>query len=164
MVGNAKIVKWPTRLGKKLHLAGSDLALRELAEKTKRDRWLSELRDIVKRAKLLVSLRSNEESMLLRIAKGRRPNTLRKHVKMWQKVEQWLQSVYGWSWPTSPTDFAEYIEAVVQAPEAAYKTFMFLEFAGEVNESEFIYRSSAVRNAIEEAQLRLASREIRPSR
>ena len=61
-------------------------------------------------------------------------------------------------------DFAEYIEAVVQAPEAAYKTFMFLEFAGEVNESEFIYRSLAVRNAIEEAQLRLASREIRPSR
>ena len=41
---------------------------------------------------------------------------------------------------------------------------MFLEYAGEVNEAEFIHRSSAVRNAIEETQLRFASREIRPSR
>ena len=170
MVGSAKVTKWPTRLGKKLHMAGTDLALRELAERTERDRWLSELRDIMKRAKLPVVARSSEESLLLRIAKGRRPNTLRKHVKTWHKVEQWLQSTYNWSWPTSPTDFAEYIEAIVQepcarsAPEAAYKTLMFLEYAGEVNEAEFIHRSSAVKNAIEEAHMRLASREIRPSR
>eukprot|EP00913_Durusdinium_trenchii_P023491 g22069.t1 len=133
MVGSAKVTKWPTRLGKKLHMAGSDLALRELAEKTERDRWLSELRDIMKRAKLPVVARSSEEALLLRIAKGRRPNALRKHVKTWHKVEQWLESTYNWSWPTSPTDFAEYIEAIVQepcarsAPEAAYKTLMFLE-------------------------------------
>ena len=102
MVGSAKVTKWPTRLGKKLHMAGTDLALRELAERTERDRWLSELRDIMKRAKLPVVARSSEESLLLRIAKGRRPNTLRKHVKTWHKVEQWLQSTYSWSWPTSP--------------------------------------------------------------
>ena len=34
LVGTAKVFKWPTRLGKKLHLAGSDLALREMAEKS----------------------------------------------------------------------------------------------------------------------------------
>ena len=70
MVGTAKRVKWPTRLGRKLHLAGSDLALRELAEKTERDRWLGELRNIMKEAKLPVALRSSEESLMLRIAKG----------------------------------------------------------------------------------------------
>ena len=48
------VIKWPTRLGKKLYMAGSDLALRELAEKTERNRWLTELRDIMKRAKLPV--------------------------------------------------------------------------------------------------------------
>ena len=41
---------------------------------------------------------------------------------------------------------------------------MFMEFAGEVEESALLHRSSAVRNAIEEAQMRLASSEIRPSR
>lgn len=38
------------------------------------------------------------------------------------------------------------------------------EFGGEVEESAFLHRSSAVRNAIEEAQMKLASSEIRPSR
>ena len=170
MVGSAKVIKWPTRLGKKLHLAGDDLALREQAEKSERDRWLGELRTIIKKAKLPVALRSNEDSLLMRIAKGRRPNTLRKHVKTWQKVGQWLESTYGKIWPTSPTEFAEYLEAIVQepcaksAPEAAFKTLMFLEFAGEVEEGNLFHRSAAVKNALEEAQLRLASAEMRPSR
>lgn len=70
MVGTAKRVKWPTRLGRKLHMAGSDLALREQAEKAERDRWLGELRIIMRDAKLPVALRSSEESLMLRIAKG----------------------------------------------------------------------------------------------
>ena len=170
MVGTAKVSKWPTRLGKKLHLAGGDLALREQAEKSERDRWLGELRTIIQKAKLPVALRSNEDSLLMRIAKGRRPNTLRKHVKTWQKVGQWLESTYGKIWPSSPTEFAEYLEAIVQepcaksAPEAAFKTLMFLEFAGEVEEGNLFHRSAAVKNALEEAQLRLASAEMRPSR
>ena len=170
LVGTAKVFKWPTRLGKKLHLAGSDLALREMAEKSERDRWLAELRELMKKAQLPVVLRSTEESLMMRIAKGRRPNTLRKHVKTWQKVGQWLEMTFGKPWPSTPSEFAEYIEAIVQepcaksAPEAAYKTLMFMEFAGEVEESALLHRSSAVRNAIEEAQMRLASSEIRPSR
>eukprot|EP00913_Durusdinium_trenchii_P008635 g8109.t1 len=40
MVGTAKRARWPTRLGKKLHIAGTDLALRELAERKERDRNL----------------------------------------------------------------------------------------------------------------------------
>ena len=159
LVGSAKVFKWPTRLGKMLHLAGTDLALREAAEKAERERWLGMLRDIMKK-----------DSLMMRIAKGRRPNTLRKHVKTWQKVGQWLESAYGKPWPSHAAEFAEYLEAIVQepcarsAPEAAYKTLMFLEYAGEVEEAEFIHRSSAVRNALEEAQLRLSSTEIRPSR
>ena len=70
---------------------------------------------------------------MMRIAKGRRPNTLRKHVKTWQKVGQWLELACGKPWPSHAAEFAEYLEAIVQepcarsAPEAAYKTLMFLE-------------------------------------
>ena len=141
-----------------------------MAERSERDRWLAELRELMKRAKLPVALRSTEDSLMMRIAKGRRPNTLRKHVKTWQKVAQWLESTYGKPWPANASEFAEYIEAIVQepcarsAPEAAYKTLMFMEYAGEVDEGDFIHRSSGVRNALEEAQLRLASVEIKPSR
>ena len=166
MVGQAKIFKWPTRLGKKLHLAGSDLALREQAERSERERWLGELRVLMKKA----THRSSEDSLMMRIAKGRRPNTLRKHVKTWHKVGQWLEATFGKPWPSTPSEFADYLEAIVQepcaksAPEAAYKTLMFMEFAGEVNETEFIHKSSAVRNALEEAQVRLASVELKPAR
>ena len=46
LVGSAKVYKWPTRLGKMLHVAGTDLALREAAEKAERDRWLAVLREL----------------------------------------------------------------------------------------------------------------------
>ena len=45
LVGTAKRTRWPTRLGQKLHLAADDLSLRELAE---RDRWVKEIKDLVK--------------------------------------------------------------------------------------------------------------------
>ena len=38
LVGSAKRTRWPTRLSLKLHLASSDLALRERAEKQERER------------------------------------------------------------------------------------------------------------------------------
>lgn len=76
LVGTAKRGRWPTRLSMKLHIASSDLALRELAERQERDRWLKEIRSIVKAAKLPVAMRSSEDALLIRVAKGRRPNTL----------------------------------------------------------------------------------------
>ena len=98
LVGIAKVARWPTRLGKKLHLAGDDLALLELAERNERDRWTKEIREIVKAAKLPVAVRSSEDAMLLRVAKGRGPNTLRKHVKTWQKAARWFEATYGVAW------------------------------------------------------------------
>ena len=41
---------------------------------------------------------------------------------------------------------------------------MFLEFAGEVEESKLMHRAAALKNAIEEANVRLAMVEMRPSR
>ena len=137
LVGTAKIARWPTRLGKKLHLAGDDLALRELAERNERDRWTKEIRDIVRAAKLPVAVRSSEDAMLLRVAKGRRPNTLRKHVKTWQKAARWFEATYGVAWPRHPEQFAEFLEAMVQEPcarsfpESVFKTLMFLEHAAK---------------------------------
>ena len=43
----------------------------------------SSKRPNVKAAKLPVAVRSSEDAMLLRVAKGRGANTLRKHVKTW---------------------------------------------------------------------------------
>lgn len=64
MVGTAKRARWPTCLGKKLHIAGTDLALRELAKRKERDRWVAELRTIVKAAKLPVAVRSDDDALM----------------------------------------------------------------------------------------------------
>ena len=170
LVGSAKRARWPTRLSMKLHIASSDLALRELAEKQERDRWIRDIRDIVKSAKLPVSLRSSQEAMLIRVAKGRRPNTLRKHVKTWAKAARWLNATFNCIWPESPEQFAEFLEAMVEEPcsrsfpESVFKTLMFLEHAGEVPEHEQVCRSQAVKNALEESILRLQGVEIKAAR
>ena len=170
MVGTARRARWPTRLSMKLHIASSDLALRELAEKQERDRWVKEIRDIVKSANLPVARRSSDEALLIRVAKGRRANTLRKHVKTWAKAARWMDATFGYLWPGSPECFAEFIEAMVEEPcaksfpESVYKALMFLEYAGEVPEAEQICRAPSVKNALEEAALRLQSVELKPTR
>ena len=170
LVGSAKRSRWPTRLSMKLHIASSDVALRELAEKQERDRWVKEIKDIVKKAGLPVAKRSSEDALMIRVAKGRRANTLRKHVKTWGKAARWLEAAFHESWPGSPECFAEFIEAMVEEPcaksfpESVYKSLMFLEYAGEVSESEQICRAPAVKNALEEAALRLQSVGLKPAK
>ena len=169
LVGNGKRSRWPTRLGLKLHIASSDVAMRELAARQERDRWLKEVRTIVKDAKLPVALRSSEDSLMIRVAKGRRPNTLRKHVKTWARASRWLNVVYGYSWPQTSEQFAEFLEAMVEEPcarsypESVFKTLMF-EHAGEVPEHDQICRSAAVKNALEEAAHTLQSVESKRAR
>ena len=166
-VGAAKRSRWPTKLSLKLHIASGDLALRERAEREERDRWLAEIKEVIKAARLPVALRSSEGSLMIRVAKGRRPNTLR-HIKTWAKAGRWLDAVFGKPWPQSPEQFAEFIEAMVEEPcsrsfpESVYKALMFLEYAGEVPEADQNCRSPAVKNVLEEASLRLQTVELKP--
>lgn len=161
LVGVGKRSRWPTRLSMKLYVASGDLALRELAEKQERDRWVEEIKEIIKKANLSVARRFSVEALMIRVAKGRRANTLRKYVKTWMKASRWMDAAFGYMWPARPECFAEFIEAMVEEPcarsfpESAYKALMFLEYAGEVPESEQLCRVPSIKNALEEAALRL---------
>lgn len=98
---------------------------------------MREIRDIVKAAGLPVAKRSSDDALLIRVAKGRRANTPRKHVKTWKKASRWMDAAFGQQWPGSPECFAEFIEAMVEEPcsrsfpESVYKALivMFLEYA-----------------------------------
>lgn len=170
--GQAKIAKWPTRLGKHLAVAGENAALRDQAERNERDRWLKELRNIMIVADLPVARRTRVagEIPLQRIAKGRRATTLRKHVKTWLKVASWLRSTFGVAWPATPDQFAEYVEAMMAGPcsrtypVSVYKTLMFLEFAGEVDERDFIHKAASVQNVIEESKWLLEKVDLKETR
>ena len=105
--GKAKVMKWPTRLGKLLAVAGESEQLRHRAEEVERDRWINELASLMKEADLPAVAAGGWEGLrTVRIGKGRRASTLRKHVKTWTRVRSWLISAFGVPWPTHAAQFA----------------------------------------------------------
>ena len=47
---------------------------------------------------------------------------------------------------------------------SAFKTFVFLEYTGEVREDEQMHRTAVIQSVLEEAKLTLESTEIRHTR
>ena len=160
------------RLAKGLSAAGGDLSLREKAEKKDRERWTRALLAHLQLAKLPVVDVLNERGGLSmgHVAKGRRGSTLRKHVKTWDKVSSWLYSTYQVCWPTCASQMADYLGARVEepcsrsTPVSIYKTFMFLEYAGEVPECDQMHRAPCIQNTLEKARVRLEQVETMPRR
>ena len=166
--GKAKILKWPTRLGKLLAVAGDNAQLRQSAEESERLRWIEELRKILAEAKL-PAVEGDEWHGVptLRIGKGRRASTLRKHVKTWWRVRDWLMASFNIPWPRVPGHLALYLEARAaepcgrSVPASIYKTFMFLEFAGEVGKEDQLHSELSLKNVLEEINLRLETSELK---
>ena len=162
--GTAVITRWPTRLEKRMSAAGDNLALRQGVEKSERNRWIDELRHLLYEAKLPAMFRDlpgDQVDPSLRFGKGRRAATLRKHVKTWSKVRDWMKKTFGHPWPKYPEEFALYLEARANepcgrtVPGSIYKTFIFMEVAGEVEVEDQMNRSMAVKNVLEEISMRL---------
>ena len=167
--GKAKVMKWPTRLGKLLAVAGESEQLRHRAEEVERDRWINELASLMKEADLPAVAAGGWEGLrTVRIGKGRRASTLRKHVKTWTRVRSWLISAFGVPWPTHAAQFALYLESRAMEPcgksipVSIYKTLMFMEHAGEVQKEDMIQNDPALKNALEEIGLRLESEAMEP--
>ena len=164
MVGTARRYRWPTRLGRRLARA-EEPQQREEIEKEERRRWLDELRTLLHRGNApvaqAVGLRDMGE-ITNRIGKGRRALTLIKHVKVWARFEAWMLETFGYPWPRRAKEVAVYLESRASepcgpsVPAAFYKTLMFMEFAGEVEEDARLHNSVAVRNTLEEINLRLS--------
>lgn len=168
--GTAMVTRWPTRLEKRMAAAGDSLALRQGVEKSERNRWIDELRHLLYEAKLPAMFRDlpgDQVDPSLRFGKGRRAATLRKHVKTWAKVRDWMKKTFGHPWPKYPEEFALYLEARANepcgrtVPGSIFKTFIFMEVAGEVEIEDQMNRSMAVKNVLEEISMRLEGTEPR---
>eukprot|EP00438_Fugacium_kawagutii_P025747 Skav221043 [mRNA] locus=scaffold1448:250657:252750:+ [translate_table: standard] len=169
--GKAVQKRLPTKLARAQAKVGDDVALRDKAEKEERQRWASELKDIIAKSGMPASLMHLRGDLAqMRCAKGRRASTLRKHVKTWRIAERWFQSTFDENWPKSPQQVASYIAVRLEepcarsVPESFYKTLMFLEHAGEVADGSRLSDSEAVKNMLEECRLQLESTELRAKR
>ena len=163
--GTAKVVRWPTRLQKKLEMAGPNQALRDSLERNERNRWIRELKVFLDQGKAPVMIRCQVMEgvdMTRRFGKGRRSSTLRKHVRTWKKVRDWMAVTFNKFWPEHPEEFALYLESRANepcgrtVPGSIFKTLLFMENAGEFPLEEQLGRSPAVKNVLEEINLQLA--------
>ena len=157
--GTAKLERWPTKLQRKLEEAGENQALRDSAEKTERTRWIKEMRELLEEADTPVTKGGAE--LTRRFGKGRRVNTLRKHVKTWQKIRDWMKATFGTVWPTEDWEFAMYLECRADEPcgrsipASIFKTLMFMENAAEIPLDQQLCRRPAVKNVLEEVNAQL---------
>ncbi|CAE7264418.1 Abcg1 [Symbiodinium natans] len=91
-----------------------------------------------------------------RVGKGRRPSTLRKHVKTWEKFVLWLKGAYDVEWPVAPQQFIDYLEERASepcgksVPLALLKTLMFMETSAEILKPQQISVHPSVSNAMQE--------------
>ena len=163
--GTAKVARWPTRLQKKMNAAGEDQTLREKAEKDERIRWIRELKKQLEDGECpAVEGSTRATDLTRRFGKGRRANTLRKHVKTWEKLSSWIRATFQHAWPQGAGEFAAYLESRADepcgksVPSSIYQTLIFMENAGEVPLDKQLNRDPAVRNVLEEVNMQLAER------
>ena len=169
--GEAPRDRWPTKSTMLKSAAAKDVYQRELVERDERERerWLRELAKQVREASSWLQVGEDDQGLLARrMGKGRRANTLRKHVKTWGHFIRWLLATYGIKWPEAPFQFADYLVARSlepcgrSVPVSAYKTLVFIEHAAEVDERDQLHKSNAVKNALEEVKLQLDTLDPRP--
>ena len=157
--GTAGLARWPTKLHKKLEAAGDNQLLRDDAEKTERGRWIKGLKELLEEAECPVTRGGGD--LTRRYGKGRRAGTLRKHVKTWQKIRDWLKSTFDVVWPKEDWEFAMYLECRADEPcgksipASIFKTLMFMENAAEIPVENQICRKPALKNVLEEINAQL---------
>lgn len=157
--GDAVRVKWPTRATMLKSAAGGDLYQRGLVEEAERTRWLKELAKQIKEADTCDVSGADHGLFAARIGKGRRANTLRKHVKTWGQFIGWLTATYGVKWPERPFQFADYLISRAMEPcgrsipVSAFKTLVVMEHAAEIPKDLQLNTAGAIKNAMEEVKL-----------
>ena len=157
--GSAPLCRWPCRRVRLLAQAGEDQKLRERVEETERLRWIKTLAVLLYRGGTPISkdfVSAADLGGSRRVGKGRRPSTLRKHVKTWEKFVLWLKGAYDVEWPVAPQQFIDYLEERASepcgksVPLALLKTLMFMETSAEILKPQQISVHPSVSNAMQE--------------
>ena len=145
-----QVIRWPTRLQKKLHEAGTDdQKLRDKIEKDERSRWVRELRRQLMEGDC-PAVRDEDlcRDLTRRFGKGRRASNLR------DKLSMWMLGTFKHKWPESPSEACRYLECLADepcgrtVPNSIFKTLMFMENAGEVEPERQLCRSPGIKDVL----------------
>ncbi len=94
---------WPTRYSKARDQA--DPQARQLLESTEQNRWIDKLVEVLNCSRMPVcetALRSMDPARTLRAAAGcARPRTIRKRIKQFEQMSQWMEIIHLSKWPAT---------------------------------------------------------------
>lgn len=147
---------WPGRYSRRM--AGEkDQEQRSKIEEAERDRLTRDLVLLLRKAGLLAKKSEPEalegqQWLAKRHAMGRRPATLRQHVRLGRKLVNYAKHSYGVGWFKEPTDVMEYVAQRLEepcgksVPGSIWSTVRFLEESAEVPEAERISKDGSLKN------------------
>ncbi|CAE8728235.1 unnamed protein product [Polarella glacialis] len=140
-VGTVGQISWKSR-GAKAQVLAERPDQRAAAEEVERQRWNLQVCQIVIRCDLpvlRVAATSLDPDRALANCTGRaRSKTLRKKVRTWLVIENWLKATFGLEWPTLASQMVDYIEDRATepcgrtVPATAISALRYFEKVGEV--------------------------------
>ena len=147
---------WPNRLSRRL-AASTDDKQRSTLEEPERDRLSGELVVLLKKFGLIKvddghTPENARQWLLKRHAMGRRPNTLRQHVRLARKFNIYMRSAYTHQWFRHSGDVMEYVALRLEepcgksVPSSIWSTLKFVEMSAEVPESQRISSDLSLKN------------------
>ena len=149
---------WPNRFSRR-SAGEKDMEQRAKLEELERDRLANDLVSLLRKAGLLVKkdepgagLRESQHWLLKRHAMGRRPATLRQHVRLGRKLVGYAKHSYGAAWFKEPADVMEYVALRMEepcgksVPGSIWATLRFLQESAEVPAEKRISGDLALRN------------------
>lgn len=151
---------WPTRFARRC-AEEKDHWQRSKIEEKERDRLTQQLVVLLRKAGLLkieetVGVSQAKQWLEKRHAMGRRPNTLRQHLRLGRKLSSYMQNAYGRPWFRSSGDVMEYVALRLEepcgktVPSSVWATIRFLEKSAEVPESARVSADMALQNFFSE--------------
>ena len=149
---------WPTRLSRRM-AAEKDDDQRARLEEAERDRLSNELVVLLRKAGLLEKKKKDDEEhrhaqkwLLKRHAMGRRPSTLRQHVRLGRKLVTYAKHSYGAPWFREPSEVMEYVAQRLEepcgktVPASIWSTLKFLDKSAELGDSKRISADGSLKN------------------
>ena len=151
---------WPNRLSRRMATATDDQQRMNL-EEMERDRLSGELVVLLRKFGLIKldegkTPEKAQQWLLKRHAMGRRPNTLRQHVRLARKISYYMKGAYLQPWFRSSQDVMEYVSLRLEepcgksVPSSIWATLKFVETSAEVPESQKISSDLSLKNFFEE--------------
>lgn len=151
---------WPTRYHRRLRHC-KDEGQRQKLEEDERDRQIGKLVDLLKGTGLLVGEEDRPAGpagawAIKRHALGRRANTLRIHVRLGERMKEYVYRTHGRDWFRNVAEIMDYIAGRLEEPcgktipNSIHSTIKFLEMSAELPVDKRMGSDQTLENFINE--------------